>query len=94
MSVNVDEVFKALADANRRHLLDCLYRRDGQTLNELAGELDMTRFGTMKHLRILEDAGLIVTRKQGRHKLHSLNPGPIRLVYDRWVSKYASRAAG
>jgi uncharacterized protein YndB with AHSA1/START domain/DNA-binding transcriptional ArsR family regulator len=84
-----DLVFKALADANRRRLLDLLFQRDGQTLTELQGHLPMTRFGTMKHLQILEHAGLISTRKVGREKHHYLNPVPIQLVYDRWVSKYA-----
>jgi uncharacterized protein YndB with AHSA1/START domain len=85
----VDDVFKALADATRRELLDELYRRDGQTLSELERRLPMTRFGVMKHLRVLQDAGLVATRKRGREKLHFLNPVPIRLVHDRWVSKYA-----
>jgi len=87
--VYVDEVFKALADPSRRHLLDRLRKRDGQTLSELCAELDMTRFGAMKHLRVLEDAGLIATKRNGREKLHFLNPVPIQLIYDRWVSKYA-----
>ncbi len=85
----MDEVFKALADPSRRHLLDVLRRRDGQTVGELCAELDMTRFGAMKHLRVLEDAGLLTTQKIGREKLHYLNPVPIQLIYDRWVSKYA-----
>jgi uncharacterized protein YndB with AHSA1/START domain len=85
----VDEVFKALADPTRRSLLDELHRHDGQTLHELEGRFDMTRFGVMKHLRQLEAAGLVVTRRRGREKLHYLNPVPIRLVHDRWVSKYA-----
>jgi len=85
----VDEVFKALADPTRRSLLDELYRADGQTLHALEERFAMTRFGVMKHLKQLEDAGLVVTRKQGREKLHYLNPVPIRLVHDRWVSKYA-----
>lgn len=89
----MDEVFKALADPSRRHLLDSLYRDDGQTLGQLAAELDMTRFGVMKHLRILEDAHLVVTRRQGREKLHYLNPVPLQFVYDRWVDKYRRRAA-
>jgi len=84
-----DLVFKALADPTRRFLLDRLFTRDGRTLTELESELEMTRFGVMKHLRVLEDAGLVVTRKQGREKLHFLNPVPIRLIHDRWVSKYA-----
>ena len=85
----VDDVFRALADPTRRQLLDELFRRDGQTLSELEAELPMTRFGVMKHLRVLADAGLITTRRQGRSKLHFLNPVPIRLIHDRWVSKYA-----
>jgi uncharacterized protein YndB with AHSA1/START domain len=86
--VEVDEVFRALADPTRRSLLDELFREDGQTLGALEGRFDMTRFGVMKHLRQLEDAGLVVTRRQGRQKFHYLNPVPIRLVHDRWVSKY------
>jgi len=85
----VDEVFKALADPTRRSLLDELYREDGQTLGSLEGRFPMTRFGVMKHLKQLEEAGLVVSRRQGREKLHFLNPVPIRLVHDRWVSKYA-----
>jgi DNA-binding transcriptional ArsR family regulator len=85
----MDEVFKALADPTRRGLLDALFERDGQTLSELEGRLPMTRFGVMKHLRVLEEAGLVKTRKRGREKLHFLNPVPIRLVHDRWVSKYS-----
>ena len=85
----MDEVFKALADPTRRSLLDELYRADGQTLHELEARFEMTRFGVMKHLKQLEDAGLVVTRRRGREKLHFLNPVPIRLVHDRWVSKYA-----
>ena len=85
----VDEVFKALADPTRRSLLDELAREDGQTLNALQERFPMTRFGVMKHLRLLEEAGLVVTRRRGREKLHFLNPVPIRLVHDRWVSKYA-----
>jgi uncharacterized protein YndB with AHSA1/START domain len=84
-----DAVFKALADASRRTLLDLLYQQDGLTLLELQIHLPMTRFGTMKHLQILEDAGLITSRKVGREKHHYLNTVPIQLVYDRWVSKYA-----
>ena len=86
-----DRVFKALADATRRHLLDRLFERDGRTLTELESEIDMTRFGVMKHLRILEEAGLVVTRKQGREKLHFLNPVPIRVIHDRWIDKYRER---
>jgi DNA-binding transcriptional ArsR family regulator len=83
-----DAVFKALADPTRRHLLDRLYERDGRTLTELESELEMTRFGVMKHLRVLEAAGLVVTRRAGREKQHFLNPVPIRLVHDRWIDKY------
>lgn len=91
----VDEVFKALADPTRRLLLDALYRRDGQTLSELEARVPMTRFGVMKHLRVLEEARLVITRRRGREKLHFLNAVPIRLIHDRWVSKYAERwAAG
>jgi uncharacterized protein YndB with AHSA1/START domain len=85
----MDDVFRALADPTRRGLLDELFKQDGQTLTMLEQRLPMTRFGVMKHLRVLEDAGLVVTKKRGREKLHFLNPVPIRLVYDRWVSKYA-----
>ncbi len=85
----MDDVFKALADPTRRSLLDELFREDGQTLRALEERLPMTRFGVMKHLRVLEDAGLVVTKKRGREKLHFLNVVPIRLVHDRWVSKYA-----
>ena len=84
----MDEVFRALADPTRRALLDALYERDGQTLGQLGEPLEMTRFGVMKHLRVLEDAGLVVTRRSGREKLHFLNPVPIRLVHDRWIDKY------
>ena len=86
-----DRVFKALADSTRRHLLDRVYERDGRTLTELESELEMTRFGVMKHLRVLEDAGLVVRRRSGREKLHFLNPVPIRLVHDRWIDKYTER---
>jgi uncharacterized protein YndB with AHSA1/START domain len=85
----MDEVFKALSDPTRRGLLDELYREDGQTLSALEQRLPMTRFGVMKHLRVLEAAGLVTTKRRGREKLHFLNPVPIRLVHDRWVSKYA-----
>src|SRR5918995_422525 len=84
----MDAGFKALADPARRRLLDELFREDGQTLSALEGRFSMTRFGVMKHLRQLEEAGLVVTRRRGREKLHFLNPVPIRLVHDRWVSKY------
>lgn len=86
-----DLVFKALADPTRRSLLDRLFERDGQTLNQLESGQEMTRFGVMKHLRILEEAGLVVTRRSGREKLHFLNPVPIRLVHDRWIDKYTER---
>jgi len=85
----MDAVFRALADPTRRDLLDELYREDGQTLGALERRFSMTRFGVMKHLKVLEDSGLVVTRRRGREKLHFLNPVPIRLVHDRWVSKYA-----
>jgi DNA-binding transcriptional ArsR family regulator len=86
-----DRVFKALADSTRRHLLDRLFKRDGRTLTELESELEMTRFGVMKHLRVLEDAGLVVTKKVGREKLHFLNTVPIRLIHDRWIDKFTER---
>jgi DNA-binding transcriptional ArsR family regulator len=86
-----DRVFRALADPTRRHLLDRLYEREGRTLTELESELEMTRFGVMKHLRVLEEAGLVVTRRSGREKLHFLNPVPIRLIHDRWIDKYTER---
>src|SRR5690242_1951759 len=85
----MDDVFKALSDPTRRDLLDELFREDGQSLSALEARFSMSRFGIAKHLRILEDAGLVVTRRRGREKLHFLNPVPIRLVHDRWVSKYA-----
>src|SRR5215217_6755730 len=84
----MDAVFKALADPARRRLLDELFREDGQSLSALEGRFSMTRFGVMKHLRQLEEAGLVVTRRRGREKLHFLNVVPIREVHDRWVSKY------
>ena len=84
-------VLKALASPVRRLLLDLLFARDGRALVELESELEMTRIGVMKHLRVLEDAGLIVTRRSGREKLHFLNPVPIRLIYDRWIDKYRER---
>ena len=86
----MDAVFKALADPSRRRLLDALFKKDGQTLSALEARLPMTRFGVMKHLRVLEEAGLVVTKWRGREKLHFLNAVPIRLVHDRWVSKYAA----
>src|SRR6266404_2499507 len=85
----MDDVFRALADPTRRSLLDELFNQGGQTLGALERRLPMSRFGVMKHLRVLEKAGLVVTRRRGREKLHFLNPVPIRLVHDRWVSKYA-----
>jgi len=85
----MDEVFRALADPTRRRLLDKLFKEDGQTLSALERRLPMTRFGVMKHLKVLEEAGLVVTKRRGREKLHFLNAVPIRLIHDRWVSKYA-----
>ena len=85
----MDSVFKALADPTRRELLDALFARDGQSLSALEERVPMTRFGVMKHLKVLEEAGLVVSRKRGREKLHFLNPVPIRLIHERWVSKYA-----
>jgi len=85
----MDDVFRAVADPTRRRLLDELFKEEGQTLSALEGRLPMTRFGVMKHLRLLEKAGLVVTRRRGREKLHFLNAVPIRLIHDRWVSKYA-----
>jgi DNA-binding transcriptional ArsR family regulator len=87
--MEMDEVFKAMADPTRRALLDRLFAKDGQTLSALEAEMPMSRFGVMKHLKVLEDANLVVTRRRGREKLHFLNPVPIRLIYERWVSKYA-----
>src|SRR6202051_4662592 len=84
----MDAVFRALADPTRRSLLDELFKQDGQSLSALEERLPMTRFGVRKHLRLLEEAGLVVTRRRGREKLHFLNPVPIRLLHDRWVSKY------
>jgi DNA-binding transcriptional ArsR family regulator len=86
--INDDLVFKALGDSSRRFLLDLLHKRDGQTLGELEWELEMTRFGVMKHLKVLEEAGLVITRWRGREKLHFLNAVPIRLIHDRWIDKY------
>jgi len=91
MATDDDLVFRSLADPTRRHLLDRLFERDGRTLTELESELEMTRFGVMKHLRLLEEAGLVVTRREGRQKLHYLNPVPIRLIHDRWIDKYRER---
>jgi DNA-binding transcriptional ArsR family regulator len=86
-----DRVFKALSDPTRRKLLDRLFERDGLTLLELESELAMTRFGVMKHLRVLEQANLVLTRRSGRNKLHFLNAVPIRLIHDRWIDKYTER---
>src|SRR5690348_61909 len=88
-----EAVFRALADPSRRRLLDLLFERDGRTLAELESELPMTRFGAMKHLRVLQEAGLITTRKVGRERLHYLNPVPIQLISDRWISKYSAARA-
>jgi DNA-binding transcriptional ArsR family regulator len=89
-----DAIFKALADPTRRHLLDRLFRRGGLTLGELEASVpEMSRFGVMKHLRVLEAASLVVTRREGREKLHFLNPIPIRLIHDRWIHKYAEGPA-
>jgi DNA-binding transcriptional ArsR family regulator len=89
--VDDDAVFRALADPSRRALLDRLFERDGQTLGGLVEGFEMTRFGVMKHLRVLEQAGLVVSRRSGREKLHFLNPVPIRLIHDRWIDKYRER---
>ena len=86
-----DRVFKALADPTRRFLLDRLFVRDGRTLSELEAGLEMMRFGVAKHLRVLEEAGLVVTQRSGRQKMHFLNPAPIRLIHDRWIDKYRER---
>lgn len=86
-------MFKALADPTRRFLLDLLFEREGRSLTELESHVDMTRIGVMKHLRLLEDAGLVLTRRSGREKLHFLNPVPIRLIHDRWIDKYTERHA-
>ena len=89
-----DRVFRALADPTRRFLLDLLFEREGRTLRDLEGQVeDMTRIGVMKHLRVLEDAGLVVTRRSGREKRHFLNPVPIKLIHDRWIGKYERRVA-
>jgi len=88
-----DRVFKALADRSRRRLLDLLFERDGQTLTELESRLAMTRFGVMKHLRQLEEAGLVVSRKVGRTRVHHLNPVPIQQIHDRWIDKYTAHRA-
>jgi DNA-binding transcriptional ArsR family regulator len=88
-----DRIFKALADPTRRYLLDALFVQDGLSLTELEAELEMSRFGVMKHLRQLEEAGIVVTRRSGRKKLHFLNPVPIRLIHDRWIDKYTEPCA-
>jgi DNA-binding transcriptional ArsR family regulator len=94
MVTDDDPVFKALADPTRRILLDCLYETDGLTLGELEAVVpELTRFGVMKHLGVLEAAGLVATRKRGRHKYHYLNPVPIREIYERWLDKYRDRTA-
>jgi DNA-binding transcriptional ArsR family regulator len=90
----MENVFKALADITRREILDVLFVEDGQTLGELTSRFEMTRFGVMKHLGVLEEAGLIVTQRRGREKLHYLNPIPIRLVHDRWINKYRGPQVG
>ena len=89
--VRVEQVFKALADSTRRELLDELFQRDGQSLNALASRFAMTRVAVAKHLRLLEEAGLVVSDRRGREKLHFLNPVPIRLIHDRWIDKYTER---
>ena len=88
---DLHQVFRALADPTRRFLLDVLFEQDGRTLTELESKLAMTRFGVMKHLKILEEAELVVARRSGRQKLHYLNPVPIRMVHDRWIDKYTER---
>jgi DNA-binding transcriptional ArsR family regulator len=93
MQDNDHRVFKALADPTRRLLLDLLFERDGRTLTELESQLEMTRFGVMKHLRVLEDAGLVVSRKRGRARFHYLTAVPIRQIHDRWIDKYTERRA-
>jgi DNA-binding transcriptional ArsR family regulator len=90
MAPDDDLVFKALGDASRRFLLDLLFARDGQTLGELEAELEMSRFGVMKHLKVLEQAGIVITRRSGREKLHFLNVVPIRQIHDRWIDKYTA----
>jgi DNA-binding transcriptional ArsR family regulator len=92
-AVDDDRVFKALADPTRRFLLDVLFERDGQTLSEMEARLEMSRFGVMKHLRLLEEAGLVVSRKVGRTRVHHLNAVPIRQIHDRWIHKYAEHHA-
>ena len=91
MNEDDDRVFKALADPTRRFLLDLLFAREGRTLTELESQVEMTRFGVSKHLKVLEEAGLVLVRREGREKLHFLNPVPIRLIHDRWIDKYTER---
>ena len=93
MPADDDRVFRALADPTRRHLLDLLFERGGRTLSELESGLEMTRFGVMKHLRLLEEAGLVVSRRSGREKLHHLNPVPIQEIHRRWIDKFTERPA-
>jgi DNA-binding transcriptional ArsR family regulator len=88
--VDDDAVFRALADPSRRLLLDRLFERDGQTLKDLESQLEMSRIGVMKHLRVLEAAGVVVSRKAGRTRLHYLNPVPIRAIHDRWIGKFTA----
>ena len=88
---NEEQIFKALGDSTRRFLLDVLFERDGQTLSELESKVPMTRFGVMKHLRVLETAGLVISRREGREKIHFLNAVPIRLIHDRWIDKFTER---
>jgi len=92
MAEDDDRVFRALADPSRRFLLDLLFERDGRTLTELESELEMSRFGVMKHLKVLEEAELVITQRSGREKLHFLNPVPIRLIHDRWIDKYTEQS--
>ena len=91
VAMDDDNIFKALADPTRRLLLDQLFQRDGRSLKELEAGVAMTRFGVMKHLKVLEDAGLVVTRRSGREKLHFLNAVPIRMIHERWIDKYRER---
>lgn len=87
----MERVFKALADSSRRALLDDLFRRDGQTLSELCAGAEMSRQAVSKHLRILEDAGLVLTYWEGREKFHYLNPVPVQEISERWIAKYKKR---
>jgi DNA-binding transcriptional ArsR family regulator len=89
--INDEQIFKALGDPTRRFLLDLLFANDGQTLGELESKVAMTRFGVMKHLRVLEAAGLVISRRAGREKMHFLNAVPIRLIHDRWIDKFTER---